>query len=233
MTRSPKDDDAALVASLVHDLRNPLAALAGNLALLREELAAVELTPIAAGSLDDCDALATRALALIGNIVDADALARGAVVARRAPVRLAVEVQAALATVAAELAARSLVVERDLDDELVADVDQRLVRRVLGCLLDNAVRYTPRAGRVVIRGARAGRELELAVGNSGPPLTDDERARVFERDFRRAERADGARRGRGLGLYFCRLVAEAHGGTIAVGPRDGLPVEFVLRLPVG
>lgn len=233
MPRSPKDDDAALVASLVHDLRNPLAALAGNLALLREELAAVELTPIAAGSLDDCDALATRALALIGNIVDADALARGAVVARRAPVRLAVEVQAALATVAAELAVRGLVVERDLDDELVADVDQRLVRRVLGCLLDNAVRYTPRAGRVVIRGARDGRDLELAVGNSGPPLTDDERARVFERDFRRAERADGARRGRGLGLYFCRLVAEAHGGTIAVGRRDGLPVEFVLRLPVG
>ena len=64
-------------------------------------------------------------------------------------------------------------------------------------------------------------------------LTDDERARVFERDFRRAERADGARRGRGLGLYFCRLVAEAHGGTITVGRTAELPVEFVLRLPVG
>ena len=115
MPRSSKDDDAGLVASLVHDLRNPLAALAGNLALLREELAGVELTPVAAGSLDDGAALAARALAMIGNIVDADALARGAVVARRTPVRLAVEVQAALATVAAELAARSLVVERDLD----------------------------------------------------------------------------------------------------------------------
>lgn len=233
MPRSSSDDDAGLVASLVHDLRNPLAALAGNLALLREELLAVELTPIAAGSLADCDALAARALALIGNIADVDALARGAIVARRTPVRVAVEVQAALATVAAELAARSLVVERTLADELTADVDQRLVLRVLGCLLDNAVRYTPRGGRVAIRGARNGRELELAVGNSGPPLTDDERARVFERDFRRAERADGARRGRGLGLYFCRLVAEAHGGTITVGRTAELPVEFVLRLPVG
>jgi signal transduction histidine kinase len=84
---------------------------------------------------------------------------------------------------------------------------------------------------VAIRGARTGDELELAVGNSGPPLADHERARVFERDAWSAERADGARRGRGLGLYFCRLVAEAHGGTISAGRRDGLPVEFVLRLP--
>lgn len=233
MPSSPKDDDAGLVASLVHDLRNPLAALAGNLALLREELLAAELTAIASGSLDDCDALVTRALAMIGNIVDADALGRGAIVARRTPVRLAGEVQAALATVAAELAAKSLVVERDLDETLIVDVDQRLVLRVLGCLLDNAVRYAPRDGRIVIRGARAGAELEVGVANSGPALTDDERARVFERDYRRAERADGARRGRSLGLYFCRLVAEAHGGTIAASRRDGLPVEFVLRLPMG
>ena len=91
MADSPKADDAGLLAQLVHDLRNPLAALAGNLALLREELGGVELTAIAGGCLDDCDALVTRSLALIGNIVDADALARGAVVARRTPVRLAVE----------------------------------------------------------------------------------------------------------------------------------------------
>lgn len=227
----PASPDADLVAALVHDLRNPLAALAGNLALVREELAAVEVPAIAAGCLDDCDALVMRALALVGNIVDADALARGAVVARRAPIRIAAEVERALATVAAEVAARQLTITRAIGAELIAEVDPRLLGRVLGCLLDNAVRYAPRGGRVAIRAHLDGAELELAVGNTGPALTPDERARVFEREFRRAERAAGARRGRALGLYFCRLVAEAHGGSIGVTAGPGLPVEFVLRLP--
>ncbi|MBK9031972.1 MAG: hypothetical protein IPL61_11705 [Myxococcales bacterium] len=223
--------DADLVATLVHDLRNPLAALAGNLALVREELGAIEVPPIAVGCLDDCDALVLRALALVGNIVDADALARGAVVARRAPIRLAAAVEGALATVAADVAARQLTITQAIGDDLIAEVDPRLLGRVLGCLLDNAVRYAPRGGRVAIRASVDGAEVELAVGNTGPALTDDERARVFEREFRRAERAAGARRGRALGLYFCRLVAEAHGGSIGVAARPDLPVEFVLRLP--
>ena len=227
----PAPDARELVAALVHDLRNPLAALAGNLALLREELGAVELPDPAARCLDDADALTARALALVSNLIDADALARGALEARRAPARLGAEVDAALATVAAELASRALIVERAYADDLVADIDAWLLRRVLGCLFDNAVRYAPRGGRVVVRAAHAGAELELAVGNTGPALTDAERARLFERDYRSAERAAGARRGRGLGLYFCRLVAEAHGGTIAAGPGAELPVEFVLRLP--
>ncbi|MBK7077224.1 MAG: hypothetical protein IPH44_33525 [Myxococcales bacterium] len=124
-----------------------------------------------------------------------------------------------------------MIIERAIDDDLIAEVDPRLVGRVLGCLLDNAVRYTPRGGRIAIRATAAGAELELAVGNSGPALSAPERARVFERDFRRAEREDGARRGRGLGLHFCRLVAEAHGGSITAGSQPTLPVEFVLRLP--
>ncbi|MEZ4400480.1 MAG: HAMP domain-containing sensor histidine kinase [Kofleriaceae bacterium] len=228
----PAPADRDLVATLVHDLRNPLAALAGNLALLREELGEA-LADHAGGYLDDCDALVSRALALVGNIVDADALARGTVVARPAPVRIAPALALALTTVAADVEARALVVEQDVPPLLTAAVDPRLLGRVLQCLLDNAVRYAPRAGRVAIRAAAAGPgELVLAIGNSGRALTDDERQFLFEREFRAAERAASARRGRGLGLYFCRVVAEAHGGTITVESRPTLPVEFVLRVPL-
>ena len=231
-----RDDDATssdrLVATLVHDLRNPLAALAGNLALLREELSGVELTRYANASLDDCDALVRRALDHITSIVDADALSRGAIEVRPAPVRLVAEIATALASVDAAVVARELVIERAIDDTLVVEVDARLIGCVLGCLLDNAVRFAPRGGRVAIRVERHGSEAELAVGNSGPALSPDERARVFEREFRAVERTAAARRGRGLGLHFCRLVAEAHGGSITAGERPGLPVEFVIRLPL-
>jgi two-component system, sensor histidine kinase and response regulator len=224
-------DRRRLAVTLVHDLRNPLAALAGNLELLREELATVELTANAVGSLSDCDALVARALALVGNIVDADALERGVIVIRRSQVRVELEIDRAMATIDADVVARGLSVDRQLDTDLTADIDQRLLSRVLQCLLDNAVRYAPRGGRIAIRGARIGAEIELGVGNTGPALTLDERLQVFEREFRSAERHAGARRGRGLGMYFCRLVAEAHAGSITVMSRPELPVEFVLRLP--
>jgi signal transduction histidine kinase len=224
-------DAQSLVATMVHDLRNPLAALAGNLELLREELSEQALTPTAERSLADCAALITRALTMVSTIGDADALAAGAVVVRRSAIRLAPEVAAALATVDAAVQTRRLTIERAVPEELAADVDARLIGRVLQNLLDNAVRYTPRGGRVAIRAARDGGEVVLAVGNTGPALADGDRLRVFERDFRSVERVDGARRGGGLGLYFCRLVAEAHGGSIGVESRPELPIEFVLRLP--
>lgn len=223
--------DRGLVSTMVHDLRNPLAALAGNLELLREELAELVLTPIAERSLADATALATRALTMVATIGDADALAAGRVQIRRSSTRLVPEVAAALTTVDAVVQTRGLTVERAVPDELAAEVDARLIGRVLQNLLDNAVRYAPRGGRVAIRAARDGAEVVLAVGNSGPPLIEADRARIFERDFRSAERVDGARRGGGLGLYFCRLVAEAHGGSIEVASRPELPIEFVIRVP--
>ncbi len=224
-------DERRLVATMVHDLRNPLAALAGNLELLREELGGVALTTTADRCLADCAALVTRALTMVATIGDADALAAGTVVVRRTPARLAAEVIAALTTIDAVVQTRSLTIERAVPEELTADVDVRLIGRVLQNLLDNAVRYTPRGGTVAIRAERDGAEVVLAVGNSGPALADGDRARVFERDFRSSEREEGARRGHGLGLYFCRLVAEAHGGSIAVTSRPTLPIEFALRLP--
>lgn len=231
MADDERGRDRGLVATMVHDLRNPLAALAGNLELLREELSGQPITPIGERCLDDCVALVTRALTMVATIGDADALAAGTVVVRRRRSRLEPELVAALATVAAVVQTRELIVEHAVPVELCADVDARLIGRVLQNLLDNAVRYAPRGGRVAIRATRDGGEIVLAVGNSGPALGDDDRMRVFERDFRFAERVDGARRGRGLGLYFCRLVAEAHGGSIAVASRPELPIEFVMRLP--
>lgn len=225
-------DYATVVANLVHDLRNPLAALAGNLALLREELVGASVTEAALACLTDADALVTRALGMVATIADADALGRGAIVARPAPTVVAPEVARGLALVAAACEARGLTVEVAVPAELTAQVDQRLFARVLQALLDNAVRFAPRGGRITVRAARDGDELVFAVGNDGPRLTAGERARVFAPDFRTAQRLTAARRGRGLGMYFCRLVAEAHGGTIAVRERVDLPVEFELRLPI-
>ena len=223
--------DHSLVATMVHDLKNPLSALAGNLALLREELVGQTLGATATRCLDDSVVLCTRALMMIQAIADVDALEAGHVVARPTRTRLRPEVDAALALVEANVTARALTVEIDVADDATAIVDGRLLAHVVQNLLDNAVRYAPRGGRIVIRAGVVDRRLTLEVGNDGPPLTEDERARVFERDFRTAERRAGARLGRDFGLYFCRLVATAHHGSIAVESRPELPTVFVVRIP--
>ena len=221
-----------VVADMVHDLRNPLSALAGNLALLREELAGLTLTRVGQQSLDDATALAERSLAMVTTIADVDALEAGTVTARPQPTLLLGVVTSALATVDADLAARALRVAVDVDPELVAEVDGRLIGRLLQNLLDNATRQAPRGGRVELGAGHApDGALIVTVGNDGPPLSATEREALFAPDFRLSERRASARRGRGLGMYFCRLVALAHDGQLTVEERPGLPVTFVLRIP--
>ncbi len=228
---SVPEHEPTVIADMVHDLRNPLSALAGNLALLREELAAMTLSRVAQQSLDDAIALAERSLALVTTIADVDALEAGTVVARVRPTHLRSVVDDALATVAASVTARSLAVTVAIDGELVAELDGRLIGRLVQNLLDNATRQAPRGGRIVVAAVVDAVGLALSVGNDGPPLSADDRAALFAHDFRLAERRASARRGRALGMYFCRLVALAHGGDLTVEERPTLPATFVLRIP--
>ena len=73
--------------------------------------------------------------------------------------------------------------------------------------------------------------LEIAIGNNGPPVPEAERERIFGRYFQVEARRAAARANRGLGLYFCKLAAEAHRGTIHVEQREQLGAVFVIRLP--
>jgi two-component system, OmpR family, heavy metal sensor histidine kinase CusS len=102
---------------------------------------------------------------------------------------------------------------------------------VIENLVDNATRYAPRGGRVSVAAKRDEQGLEIAIGNSGPPVPDAERDKIFGRYFQVERRRASARANRGLGLYFCKLAVEAHGGTIHVEQRGDLGAVFVVRLP--
>jgi signal transduction histidine kinase len=115
----------------------------------------------------------------------------------------------------------------------VVSADREILRRVLENLLDNSQKYAPTGGtiavsaRVVERGC-----VELSVTDDGPGIPPAHRERVFEKYFRVEEQAAAhARTSRGLGLTFCRVAVEAHGGRIRV--EDGRPggARFVITLP--
>jgi signal transduction histidine kinase len=119
--------------------------------------------------------------------------------------------------------------EVDVPGGLELDCDAEMLTRVLENLLDNGLRYAPQRGKLVARAVAVGDTIELQVGNNGPPVPVEARALIFEK-FGQTASGTG-RMNLGLGLYFCRLVAEVHGGTIRVEETPALPTLFVFALP--
>jgi signal transduction histidine kinase len=219
-----------LAALVVHDLRSPLSAIQGYLDLLREELGDSP-PPQALAYIDDARTLVGKALGLVATILDVEELEDGILRARRAQVRLRELIERTIDGNRAQFEVRQLRLELEVDAELTASLDGDLIGRVIENVIDNSVRYAPRGGRVVIRATRDDRGTELAIGNDGPPVPANEREQIFGRYFQVEARRAGARANRGLGLYFCKLAAEAHGGSIHVEQRGELGAVFVVRIP--
>jgi heavy metal sensor kinase len=119
--------------------------------------------------------------------------------------------------------------EGDRDVEILGD--ERLLRQLLGNLLDNAIRHTPSGGRVRVEVARRANEVEITVADGGEGIPEAERERVFQRFVR----LNGSRRpaeGAGLGLPIARAIAEAHGGTLVLARSDPSGSTFLVRLPL-
>ena len=111
--------------------------------------------------------------------------------------------------------------------------DQARLRRVVGNLLDNAIRFTPRGGRVVVRVTRQADGVVLTVADTGVGIAAGDLVRVFDRfykvDAARSHGPDG--RSGGLGLAICRSLVEACGGAISIDSRPGQGTTVTVRLP--
>ena len=221
-----------LAAMVVHDLRSPIAGVIGTAELLAAELRVVAPAGQAALELvDQVDQLGRKALSLLASMLDVEELEAGMLVPRDEEVWLEPYLDDLVQRYRPAVAARGLALELAVIPGLRGWFDPGLVGRVLENLLDNAVRYAARRGRVCLRAAAEDGALLLAVGNDGPPVAPEDRARIFDRYYRIEERRVSARENRGLGLYFCRLTAEAHGGSITVESTPEEPCLFALRLP--
>ena len=131
-------------------------------------------------------------------------------------------------TAAAIAVQRGIVLSLACDEALAPLVDRKLLHRLLDNLVANALRYTPRGGRVQIEARREGGRAMLAVHNDGKVIPAASRPKLFQKFEQGGERMGGF----GLGLYLCRLVAEAHDGVIDVEDVPGWNCSFVVRLPV-
>ena len=217
-----------LLASISHDLRTPLAAIAGAGGALAERGSALDehtRTELARS----IELKASEMSALISNVLDLMRLESGQVVLREDWQMLDDLVQAAIAQLGERL--REHPVEVRLPATLPAVyVDATLVVKVFVNLLDNAVKYTPAGTRVTISAVVDGRMLFVRVEDTGPGLPPGDPARLFDK-FQRGT-TEGSAVGAGLGLAICQAIVRAHGGEIEASARPGGGARFEFTLPL-
>lgn len=218
-----------LSAFVVHDLKNPVNSIDLHAQLLLRD---TSVSARARESVQHIRDESRSLLRLILNLLDISKSEEGRLVAR--PTTLDAEALTAEIFEAFALRARSaqLTLQREIErPALYADPD--LLRRVLENLMDNASRHAPPQSVVTLSvvGAEAG--ALIRVGNAGRGIPPEQREAIFEAFVQgSSEEASGVRTRRGLGLAFCRLAVEAHGGAIWV--EDGQPgAVFCVRLPHG
>ena len=126
--------------------------------------------------------------------------------------------------------AKSLKIEKDIPQDLpYVYADPERIRQVVTNLLDNAIKYTPPGGKIIIAGLhRTSQKVQFSIGDSGPGIPEENRDRIFENRFR-LER-DEAKDGYGIGLSLCQKIVQAHYGQIWVdtAPTGGAWFHFIL-----
>jgi signal transduction histidine kinase len=214
-----------LMAFVVHDLKNPVNSMDLQAQVL---LRGAGLSDPQRQAAQHIRSDARRLGRMILNLLDISKADEGKLVPREARLEARALVESVLGDLEVAAQARHVSLRSSVE-ALTLRADEDLLRRTLANLVENALRHTPagRAVNVVVSATDA--EAELRVVDSGPGVPVELRERIFEA-FHQLETHGSDNGGRGLGLTFCKLAVEAHGGRIWV--EDGSPgAVFCVRLP--
>jgi len=220
-----------LTHMIVHDLRNPLGSIMSSLQLIHtafvehdETLPVMQLLRVAMRS-------GQRLYRLIGSLLDLGRLEAGETELKKTLVDAEALAQEAIEQIQPSALNKRQVLATCIVPGLPrVAADRDLILRVLTNLLDNAVKFTPREGRITLGVERRGAEMLFSVADTGRSIPPEYRQRVFDR-FVSLENVEGLK-GAGLGLAFCKLAVEAHEGRIWVESEPGQGSTFYFTLPL-
>lgn len=224
-----QSDKDVLTSLLVHDLRAPLSAVKANLDWLKGEVGALDDEDVTE-AVAESRQVTERLTGMIGDLLNISKLEANALPVQAEPVLARSMLQSLGKQLSAQARSRRVTVSVDADD-FTFDGDQGLLVRVLENLSSNALRYTPPSGRVHLEARADESEVQLVVRNDGTPIPPPVRPTLFDKFAQGADAKENRRVGWGLGLYFCKLCVDAHGGSIAVEDAPGWATSFVVRLP--
>ena len=224
-TEQLRDD---LVHMVVHDMRSPLVALLINLRLVRTTAAAAlgddsrEILQAAVQSAEELSRMANE-------LLDVSRLEQQKMPVGRAVwdlTQIASDVRAALGPLD-----RERDIEIESGEKVETECDGALVRRVIENLVSNGMRHTPAGSRIRIAVTRGDHRVRVAVHDEGRGVPPGAREKIFEKFGTLEARHEQTYHSTGLGLAFCKLAIEAHGGTIGVDSRVPAGSTFWFELP--
>ncbi len=226
---SLRDD---LIAMVYHDLRSPLANVVSSLDVLKNMLPAEDDGSSIQSILKIAQRSTERIQRLTNSLLDVNRLNSGQSVINQGPTSLGELVRDAVEAVDLIIASKNQSLEIDISLTLPpVDVDSDMVRRVLINLLENAVKYTRSNGWIKVGAHTRDDWVHAWVEDNGRGISEAEQKYIFDK-FSRVHFPDEDNRGLGLGLTFCRLVVEAHGGQIWVESQVNVGSKFTITLPI-
>ncbi|WP_437322960.1 hybrid sensor histidine kinase/response regulator [Sorangium sp. So ce381] len=216
-----------LTAFVVHDLKNPVSSMDLHAQFLLRDRALPEEARDSARHIRD---QARALLRLIYNLLDISKSEEGRLAPERASVDLRALVLEVFAALDLRASSRSISLREAVEAPAVR-ADPDLLRRTIENLLENAIVHAPPGTAVTVSAVKRGAEVEIRVADSGPGIPAELREQVFDRFVQLGGDAPVRHRaGRGLGLAFCKMAVEAHGGTIRI--EDNAPgAVFCVRFP--
>lgn len=217
------------LATLSHELRNPLAPIRNGLAIIRERNPA---------GLGDIPAMMERqmriASRLIDDLLDASHIDRGRLGIRRETVSLNAILDAAVETSRPNIAARAHeLVVRHAPETVHIEADPTRLAQVVSNLLNNAAKFTPPDGRIVLSARAKAGYVTIRVQDNGVGIPETDLEAIFDMFVQLGPKESGSGEGLGLGLALARSLISLHGGEItAHSTGDGKGSEFRIRLPL-
>ncbi len=227
-----------LTRMIVHDLRNPVTTFISNMHLVDMLLPADANLEAAKEAVKDASQSSYDMLDMVDSLMDVNRMEAGQLVIDEEAVNMSALIDKVMNRLGVLADQRQIQLTKQVDPDLPlawADVD--IIRRVLINLIDNALKYTPKAGYVHCRAIAEpaiNKEREPGVrciiSDTGPGITEADRDQIFNR-FARTNSGGARIRGTGLGLTFCKLAVEVHNGRIWMEPHSTGGSKFTFTLP--
>jgi len=220
-----------LIEVIVHDLKNPLAAIAANAGFLTM---AREMNDDVRDCSNSIASAADNMLRMVHNMLDVSRAEDANLAVRIERVDLASLVQQTCALMSRRAEEKRVTLTSHVQTSpIFLDADNDLIRRLMENLVDNAVRYTSGGGRVTVSASDYDGEVALCVADEGPGVPTEQRDRIFEKYAQLDRNVDRAQQrfGRGIGLAFVKLAVQSHGGRIWVEDNHPTGARFELRFP--
>ncbi len=216
-----------LISMIFHDLRSPLGNIISSIDVVQSSLPPERETELSLLTIANRSAM--RLSRLVDSLLDLRRLEAGQVVLNKEQVDIKTIVDEAIEIVTATAEGKGIQLRSEVPARLpMVSIDADMIRRVIINIIENAVKYTPGEGAVTV-GARSGMDdITVTVRDTGPGIPAAEHTRIFNKYARLDRKA--APKGMGLGLTFCRMAIEAHGGKIWVESQPGKGAVFSFTL---